>query len=179
MKIGVILGSTREGRVGESIAQWIFSLATGSHTGAYYELVDLKDFDLPFFTGPVPPMAMEKNYSDPRVKAWSEKIDSFDGFVFVTAEYNRSIPAPFKNAFDTLASEWQGKPVGLVGYGYGSGGQGAMNTWRVVVTPMRMQPLEQQVSISLKTELVDGVFVPAKGQQEAVLQLLDTLIKHE
>lgn len=175
MKIGVILGSTREGRIGESSAKWAYSQAKERETEVEYELIDLKEFDLPFFTGPVPPNSMEKKYSDPKVVAWSEKIDSLDGFIFVTAEYNRSIPAPFKNAFDTLASEWREKPVGFVGYGYGSGGNGSVGTWRTVVTPMKMDAVEQHVSISLRNELVDGEFTPADGQAVTLGTVLDKL----
>lgn len=84
MKIGIILGSTREGRVGEQVAQWVAALANQRDSAASYELIDLLHYDLPFFTGAVPPRAAKKQYDDARVAKWSEKIDSFDGFVFVT-----------------------------------------------------------------------------------------------
>ncbi len=177
MKIGIILGSTREGRVGQPIADWVLAQAQSRQGSADYELIDLKAFDLPFFTGAVAPRALEKKYQDPKVKAWSEKIDSLDGFVFVTAEYNRSLPAPFKNAFDTLASEWQQKPLAFVGYGYGSSGRDAVAAWRQVVTVMQMPAVDTQLAINLRSELLEGNFVPAQGQDANLGLILEELEK--
>lgn len=174
MRIGIIIGSTRQGRVGESIAAWINGVAQARGTEAVYELVDLKDFDLPFFDGPVPPKGMNKEYSDERVKAWSAKIDSFDGYVFVTPEYNYSVPAPFKNAFDTLGAEWEGKAIAFAGYSYG-GGVKAVSVWRNSTAGFQMVEVEQTLSFNLATEIVDGAFVPAEGQEANVNAVLDAL----
>src|SRR5699024_7004664 len=83
MKIGIILGSIREGRAGESVAEWVAEQAQ-QREAATYELVDLKTFDVPLLTSATVPGAAQKQYDDERVRRWSEKIDSFDGFVFVT-----------------------------------------------------------------------------------------------
>lgn len=174
MRIGIILGSTRDGRVGESVAHWINGLAQARDSEAVYELVDLKDYDLPFFTGAVPPKGLDMKYTDPKVTAWSDKINSFSGYLFVTAEYNRSAPAPFKNAFDTLADEWQGKALAFAGYGY-VGGVNSVKTWRQIVGAFRMQVVEQALSFNLRHELPGGVFTPAEGQEEAVSEVLSAL----
>ncbi len=83
MKIGIILGSIREGRAGESVAHWVAQQAA-SREGATYELIDLKTFDVPLLTSATVPGAADKQYSDERVTRWSQAIDSCDGFVFVT-----------------------------------------------------------------------------------------------
>ncbi|WP_371152925.1 NAD(P)H-dependent oxidoreductase [Buchananella felis] len=174
MRIAIILGSTREGRFGDQIAKWVDGIAQGRSGEAVYELVDLVDFELPFFNGPVSPKGMNKEYSDPRVREWSAKIDSFDGFVFVTPEYNYSVPAPFKNAVDTLGEEWQGKPVAFAGYGYG-GGLKAISVWRNTAAGFKMPEVEQVLSFSLVSEVQDGAFTPAEGQEDNVNAVLDAL----
>lgn len=174
MKIGIILGSTREGRVGEQVAQWVAALANQRDSAASYELIDLLHYDLPFFTGAVPPRAAKKQYDDARVAKWSEKIDSFGGFVFVTPEYNQCPPAPFKNAFDTLGEEWSDKGIALVGYGY-HGGLNSMETWRQIVSGFTKNVAEKQVSFNLGKELKDGKFIPAQGQESSVHEVLDEL----
>ena len=88
LKIAVIIGSTRPGRVGESVATWVYELAT-KRTDAEFELVDIKDFNLPLLDEPVPPSMAQ--YSKEHTKTWAAKIDSFDGYVFVTPEYNHGI----------------------------------------------------------------------------------------
>lgn len=175
MRIGIILGSTREGRIGDKIAGWLDQVAQKREGEATYELVDLLDYNLPVFSGPVPPMALNKEYADDAVKAWSDKIDSFDGFLFVTAEYNYSVPAPFKNAFDMLASEWRGKAIAFAGYGFG-GGVESVRTWQSVVNVFEMKKVEQTLSFSLKNEITtEGEFSPAAGQEDNVNAVLDRL----
>ena len=83
-KIGIILGSTRDDRAGLAIAQWVTDLAQGRDVD--YELIDLKAFDVPILTTSVIPMAANKNYEDPQVQAWSDAVDSCDGYIFVTPE---------------------------------------------------------------------------------------------
>src|SRR5699024_649673 len=98
MKVGIVLGSIREGRMGEGVARWVNDLAQSRDTGVEYELVDLKEFNVPLLESSVIPGAANKQYDNEQVQAWSDKIDSFDGFIFVTPEYNHSVPGGFKRS---------------------------------------------------------------------------------
>jgi len=111
-RIAIILGSTRTGRKSEAVGDWVFAAAS-QRDDAEFEIVDLRDFDLPFFDEEISPAWQPS--SDPRVQAWSDKIAGFDGFVFVTPEYNHSTSAVLKNAIDYLYSEWNNKAAAFVG----------------------------------------------------------------
>lgn len=113
-RIAVILGSTRDSRFGAKPAEWI--LAQARARGDWeVELVDLKDYDLPLFNEMASNAWMPS--SDPRATAWQQKIASFDGYIFVVAEYNRSITGALKNALDQAYVDWNRKAFGVVGYG--------------------------------------------------------------
>jgi NAD(P)H-dependent FMN reductase len=114
LKIAVIIGSTRDARFGDKPAKWIFDLAK-QRPELDVELVDLKDFDLPLFNE-----AASNAWAptqDARAIAWQKKVGEFDGYIVVTAEYNRSITGALKNAFDQAYVEWNKKAIGFVGYG--------------------------------------------------------------
>ena len=99
LRIAIILGSTRPGRNGEAVAKWVYEIAQ-KRSDAEFELVDIKDFNLPLLDEPVPPIMGQ--YSKPHTKTWAAKIGSFDGYVFVTPEYNHGISGALKNAIDFL-----------------------------------------------------------------------------
>jgi NAD(P)H-dependent FMN reductase len=126
IKIGIIIGSTRPGRVGESVSRWVLQVAQ-ERKDVEFELVDIQDFNLPLLDEPVP--ASMEQYSKPHTKIWSAKIDSFDGYVFVTPEYNHATSGALKNAIDFLYREWNNKAAGFVGYG-GLGGTRAVENLR-------------------------------------------------
>lgn len=105
-RIGIILGSTRPNRNGEQVAKWVYDIAAG-RTDAEFELVDLRDYPLPHLDEPLPPTMGQ--YQNDHTKQWAEKIASFDGFVFVTPEYNHSTSGVLKNAIDYLYTEWNNK----------------------------------------------------------------------
>ena len=102
LKLAIIVGSTRPGRVGESVARWVYELAN-KRADAAIELVDIQDFNLPLLDEPVPPS--QGQYSKEHTKRWAAKIDSFDGYVFVTPEYNHGISGALKNAIDFVYAE--------------------------------------------------------------------------
>jgi NAD(P)H-dependent FMN reductase len=126
--IKVILGTTREARFGDKPAQWILDLARQEQPDATFELVDLKEINLPLFDEPVPPAMGD--YRHEHTKAWAKVISEADGFIFVTAEYNFGVPAALKNAIDYLAAEWRYKPVAFVSYGAAAGGLRAVQHLR-------------------------------------------------
>src|SRR5438046_1556255 len=104
LKIAIILGSTRPGRNGEAVAKWVHEIAK-KRTDAEFELVDIKDFNLPLLDELMPPIMGQ--YSQPHTKAWAAKIGSFDGYVFVTPEYNHGIPGALKHPNDFLVRCWE------------------------------------------------------------------------
>ncbi|MDU3175993.1 MAG: NADPH-dependent FMN reductase, partial [Corynebacterium striatum] len=115
-----------------------------------------------------------KQYADEKVQAWSDAVDACDGFVFVTPEYNRSVPGPFKNAFDCLAAEWAGKPVAFVGYGP-SGAVRAIEAWRPIVVNFSMPQLRNQIEFFLATDWAEGEFRPVDFKVERTTSLLAEL----
>src|SRR5262249_43422481 len=114
LKIAVILGSTRPGRNGKAVADWVMEQAKG-RSDATYELVDLADFPLPHLDEALPPSLGQ--YAGEHTKAWADKIAGYDGFVFVTPEYNHSTSGVLKNAIDYLYAEWNNKAAAFVAYG--------------------------------------------------------------
>lgn len=113
-KIGIVISTTRPGRIGPKIAQWYLDQVT-SRDDAEFELIDLKEYALPFLDEPE--MPGKQLYELESTKQWSRVVDGLDGFVFVVAEYNNGYPAPLKNAIDTIYKEWNNKPVAFIGYG--------------------------------------------------------------
>lgn len=91
-KIGIVVGSVREGRVGDQIGNWILEQARATHPEAEFTVIDLKDYDLPMFDGRVAPMVLGGKYDNDAVAAWAKALDEQDGFIFVTSEYNHTIP---------------------------------------------------------------------------------------
>ncbi|AWH96771.1 NADPH-dependent FMN reductase [Dietzia psychralcaliphila] len=173
MKIGIILGSIRDERTGESVAEWVAAQAA-SRPDATYELVDLKAFDVPLLTSATVPGAAQKQYEDERVQRWSDTIDSYDAFVFVTPEYNHSVPGGLKNAFDSLGNEWADKPVAFVSYG-AEGGVRAVEHWRQIIANFRMFGVRQQVSLSLFTEFGPEGVEPAERRADELATLFGQL----
>src|ERR1700720_4415493 len=110
LKVAIIIGSTRPGRKAEAVARWVYDIAS-KRSDAAFEIVDIKDFNLPLLDEPVP--AAMGQYSQPHTKAWAARIEQFDAFVFVTPEYNHGPSAALKNAIDFLHREWNNKAVGF------------------------------------------------------------------
>lgn len=175
MKIGVIVGSTRPGNLGSTIGQWVFDRL--SHVeGAQWELVKVDDFNLALLDEPTVPGAANRNYDNPSTRAWSQKIDEFDGFVFVTPEYNHGVPAAMKNAFDLLAPEWAYKPVGFVGYG-AAGGVRSVEQWRQIVANAYMFGIRPQLDLSLFFDMGENGFEPLERRESEIDGLGKELVK--
>ena len=173
LRIAIILGSTRPRRNGEAVAKWVYDIAK-RRTDAEFEYVDIKDYNLPLLDEPVPPS--QGIYSKEHTKIWAAKIDSFDAFVFVTAEYNHGIPGALKNAIDFLYKEWNNKVAGFVGYG-SAGGVRSVEQLRLVMAEMQVATVRAQVQLSLFTDFENfSVFKPAPYQEKSVNTMLDQVI---
>jgi NAD(P)H-dependent FMN reductase len=172
-KVAIILGSTRPGRAGEAVARWVYELAQ-KRSDAQFELLDIKDFNLPLLDEPVPPS--QGKYSKPHTKAWAAKVESFDAYVFVTAEYNHGIPGALKNALDFLYREWNNKVAGFVGYG-GAGGTRAVESLRLVMAELQIADVRAQVALSLYTDFENyTTFKPAPHHEKSLANVLDQVI---
>ena len=173
IRIGIILGSTRPGRNGEAVARWVADIAS-TRSDAQYELVDIKDFNLPLLDEAVPPSRGQ--YSKQHTKAWAAKIASFDAFVFVTPEYNHGTSGALKNAIDFLYAEWNNKAAGFVSYG-SVGGTRAVEHLRLVMAELQVADVRAQVALSLFTDFTNfSTFTPAAFQAEAVGAVLDQVV---
>jgi NAD(P)H-dependent FMN reductase len=143
-RIQVIVGTGREGRFSERAADWVMArLRARDDLDA--ELVDLRDYPLPFYDQPVPPAYGRREYP-PDVARWASKVDEADGYIVVTAEYNHGYPALLKNALDHAFPEFNRKPVAFVGYG-NVGGARAVEQLRLVAIELEMAPLRHAVHI--------------------------------
>lgn len=148
MKIAVILASTRDGRLGEQVAQWVYKQAQ-TQADWEVELVDIKSFNLPLFEGSTLPSMLGGVYDDPTVTEWSNKIREMDAFIFVTPEYNHSLPAPLKNAIDCLYPEWANKAAAIVSYSSGRGGGiRAAEHLRAVLSHVAVANVQSQITIA-------------------------------
>ncbi|HET9953742.1 MAG TPA: NAD(P)H-dependent oxidoreductase [Polyangiaceae bacterium] len=173
LKLAIILGSTRPGRNGEAVAKWAFEHAA-KRTDAAFELVDIAQFELPLLDEPTPP-AMGK-YTKPHTQAWAAKIDSFDGFVFVTPEYNHGTSGALKNALDFIYREWNNKAAGFVSYG-SAGGTRAVEQLRQIMAELQIADVRAQVSFSLFTDFENfSTFKPDSRHEKSLQGMLDQLI---
>ena len=173
LRIGIILGSTRPNRNGEAVARWVYELAS-TRGDADYEFVDLKDFNLPLLDEPIPPS--QGKYSQPHTKAWAQKVDTFDAFVFVTPEYNHSTSGALKNALDFLYKEWNNKAAGFVSYG-SAGGVRAVEALRLIMGELQIADVRAQVMLSLFTDFENfTTFKPAAHHEQTLKTMLDQLL---
>ncbi|WP_417807974.1 NADPH-dependent FMN reductase [Thioclava sp.] len=143
LKIGLIVGTTRDGRFADRALEW-FEGIIAARDDLTYEVLDLRDYALPFFDEVAPPAA--KPVTNPAAQAWEKKLEECDGFIVLTAEYNHSIPATIKNAFDYAFKGWHRKPIGTVGYG-GVGAARAVEHLRLIAVNFGMVPVRGAVTI--------------------------------
>ncbi|PJJ70592.1 NAD(P)H-dependent FMN reductase [Diaminobutyricimonas aerilata] len=170
LKIGIILGSTRPGRNGAAVAEWVRDLAS-RRDDAEYELVDLLDFALPHLDEAIP--AAMGQYANEHTRRWAAKVAEFDGYVFVTPEYNHSTSAALKNAIDFVYAEWNDKAAGIVSYG-SLGGARAAEHLRLILGELRIADVRQQVAFSLATDFENySTFTPAPRHEADLNVLLD------
>ena len=148
-RIAIIMSTTRNGRFADRPANWILSLAQ-QRADLVAELVDLRDYPMPFFDEPRSPM-WEPPASD-EARRWAETIGRFDGFIFVTAEYNHGIPAVLKNALDYVYAPMVRKPAACVGYG-NVGAARAIEQLRLNLIESHVAPLRNAVHIGV-TEFI-------------------------
>lgn len=164
VSIQVIVGSTRQGRFSEKPAAWIMQELQKRST-VKAELVDLRDYPLPFFEEATSPSMIQEPYAHPVVAKWTKKVAQADGYIIVTPEYNHGYPAVLKNALDYVYTEWNRKAVGFVSYGSVGGGR-SIEQLRQVAVELQMAPVRSSVHIAW-AEYMAAV----KGQPDAFAPL--------
>jgi len=176
LKLNVIIGSTRPGRSGPVIGQWIkeFAIAHGKFD---VELVDLAAFNLPLLDEAAHPVLQQ--YEHEHTQRWSENVDSADAYIFVTPEYDYFPPASLVNAVQVLMREWAYKPAGIVSYGGISGGLRASQALRQLISTVNVHALPHVVPVPSYGQFVadDGVFRPNGPMADGATGMLDELHK--
>jgi NAD(P)H-dependent FMN reductase len=163
VNVKVIIGTTRQQRFGDKPAHWICDEAR-AQPHVEVELLDLRDYPLPFFDEPASPMWQNGRYGNEAVQRWADRIADGDAFIIVTAEYNHGYPAVLKNALDHIYPEWVDKPVGFVSYG-NAGGARAVEQLRQVVVELKMLPIRSAIHIPVPVYLaVRNEPVPANPE---------------
>jgi NAD(P)H-dependent FMN reductase len=142
-KLKLIIGSTRQNRNGLPVAQWL--VAQAKEAGYDLEVLDLKEINLPKFEAGVSPMYM--SVDTPEAKAWATQIADADGLIFLTCEYNRSIPGSLKDAIDYLYAEWNGKKASIVSYGWIDGGGSATKHLTDILNWVKIELVGPQIAI--------------------------------
>jgi NAD(P)H-dependent FMN reductase len=176
LRIGIVVGSTRAGRFADRPAEWLMRIAV-KYDDVAFELVDLRDYPLPFFDEPKSPLR-EPSKHEVAVR-WAQRVASLDAFVFVNGEYNHGIPASLKNALDYLYAEWNRKPAAFVSYGNAGGARG-IEQLRLNVVELQMAPLRFAVHIGrpefMELLLNNKTFADVPHLDQAANAMLDDLI---
>lgn len=153
MKLAVVIGSTRSGRQTPKQANWVAKTAQ-TLDGVEVDLIDLKDFDLPFFDEPISPRYNPDRQIDPTVKPWLDRLNAADAYVFVTPEYNHSVSGVLKNALDFVTWEMNRKPSAIVSHGTVGGARAAMHL-KEILSESKTAPIPNGVAVAGISELID------------------------
>ncbi|MGG7569380.1 NADPH-dependent FMN reductase [Streptomyces sirii] len=178
-RIGIVVGRTRPGRRGRTVADWVAAVAAHEQPSVDFEIVDLADFELPLLDEEQP--ALSGRYSQAHTTRWAESIARYDGFVFVTPEYNHSTTGALKNALDFLYAEWNNKAAGFVGYGL-HGGTRAVEHLRLILAELKVATVRTQVALSLHHDFSfsaptePGTLTPGPHQHRTLTALLDDVV---
>jgi NAD(P)H-dependent FMN reductase len=167
LKIGIILGSTRQGRVSPQVGEWVKDIAD-KRGDAEYEIIDIADYKLPFLG--------TTDGTEPGIAKWNEKLASLDGFVFIVQEYNHSITGALKNALDFARDAWNNKAAGIVSYG-STGGARAAEHLRGICGELMIADVRVHPTLSLFTDFENGTnFKPQELHLNNVNAMLEQVI---
>lgn len=175
LKIAVITGSTREGRVNRDVADYVVKVANEFTQEAEFELVDILEYDLPDFNS-APPLMLNKQYDDPKITKWSEKIEEFDGYIFVTPEYNKNTSPALLNAICLLGGEWTDKAASIVGYG-STDGITAIQVLRITLSNLGLAVQGKFANFNIFTDWQNGEFKPQEYREATVELMVAGLVK--
>lgn len=171
MKIGIVMGSIRDGRANEDVAKWVKNIADNYTNNAEFEIVDLKDYPLPLFDEAASPAYTSDLKASEQQKPWADKVTELDGYIFVTPEYNHGLPSALKNALDYVYNELNDKAAGIVSYG-SAGGIRSAEQLRTVLSEFQVAHVRTQPALSLFYDWNQDGFNPSDAQTEAVETML-------
>ena len=175
LRLMIIVGSVRPGRIGLPIADWARERAE-ARGDIDVDFVDLAELGLPLMDEPAHPIL--RQYTKPHTFAWSQRVDAADAFLFVTPEYNHSYSPALKNALDFLNKEWWRKPLGFVSYGGVSGGTRGVVALTTATSGLGLVKIGANLEINFAGKMVaDGVFVPGERESAVIEKELGELVE--
>ena len=177
LNIKIILGSTRPGRFSEQVAPWLARVCSEAKlSDAAVEMLDLRDYPMPFFDQSVlPSHVVDGAYDNEVVRAWAGKIREADAFIIIAPEYDHGYPAVLKNALDSVYAEWNKKPVSFVSYG-GVGGARSVEQLRLVSIELQMVPIRAGVNIPNPWLLCDEKGVLKDGALDQYAKITESML---
>ncbi len=174
-KILIVIGSARPGRVADKVLGYI-KQDLQNRAAVSYEVVDLKEADLPFFDNELSPLQPDYTITNPQVQAWSEAVQAADSVLFITPEYNHTLSAIQKNALDSLGADWANKPISAVAYGW-SGGSLAVATLREVLENVKADAKHAMAQLAFMKDLnPDGTLLDEASVQSQIAATIDELV---
>jgi NAD(P)H-dependent FMN reductase len=181
MKLAIIVGSTRQGRYTDKLAKWVLNSAA-AHQDVTAELLDLKDYPMPFFDEPASPRFNQDRHIHEVAKKWLDKLQAKEAYIIVTPEYNHSIPGVLKNALDYIDWQLSKKPFAVVSHGSTGGARaiahlkGIISEIRAVVIPTNLAYTRRvSETIDEQGNLSEELASQDRGPQTALNNLLDEL----
>ena len=168
IRLKIILGSTRQGRFSDKPGAWIAAEAK-KIAGVDAEILDLRDYPMPFYDETVSPSMKTGDYANEAVVRWSSKIGEADAFIIITPEYNHAPPAVLKNALDYVSKEWNKKPVAFISYG-SVGGARAVEQLREIAVEFQMAPIRDAVLIPAHWGMMDATGALKPGALDGFVQ---------
>lgn len=176
MKILVVLGSIREGRVGEKVADWVMEQIGKRQNKSEYELLDLKEYPMKLYQEAKHPAMLDGKSSDKIANKWIAKVAQADGYLIITPEYNHGPSAALKNALDYAYFEWNRKAIGFVSYGGASGGIRAVEQLRLAAIELQLVPIRESVAIQFVGQKIeDGKIILGKHFESSLVKTLEQL----
>jgi NAD(P)H-dependent FMN reductase len=178
-RVQIIVGSTRPGRFADKPLAWLVDRLS-DRDDLELDVLDLRDHPLPMFDSPMSPVRTQRDYPNEDVAKLGRRVDSADGFITVTSEYNHGYPASLKNAMDYIFPEFNRKPMTFVGYG-NAGGARAIEQLRLVTIEFEMAPLRRAVHILpdlMRPAMTAETFTPAifESLDERLDMMVDELL---
>lgn len=174
LKIGIVTGSVRKNRVNLDVAKWVKEVAE-AFGGAEYEIIDIKEYDLPVFAEPISPAYGKELVEQEKQQPWSEKMNEKDGYIFITPEYNHGLPSGLKNALDFLYHELNDKAAGIVSYG-SAGGVRSAEQLRTVLSEFQVAHVRTQPALSIFYDFNYPSLNAGEKQKETVETMIKQLL---
>lgn len=177
MKLMIINGSVREGRMSDHVQKWVLEILQ-PNIELDLDIADLKEINLPFFDEPIVPSMNKGHYKNPAGRAWADRVEASDAFIMLTAEYNHGPTAVLKNAIDWVYDGWANKPVGFISYGGVAGGTRAVQQLKQNVLNVKLYPAHANIHIPVIWQAFDIEGRPRHhGLNDSLLHLISEL-KH-